>query len=63
MDHKQQKIEEAVSNVLETEIAPSGVERSDEETWSKLVALPFLNVSQTMKVMTSNHMEQMLLLD
>ena len=57
------KIEESGLKALEMEIEPSAVETLGEETRSGLVTLPFPRASQTRKGMTSNCVEQTLLLD
>ena len=56
-------MEEAGSNVLEIETAPSADETLDKYTWSNLVALTCPKVSQTRKGAASNHTEQMIILD
>ena len=56
-------MKEAASKAFEMETVPSSVEILDEDTRSKLVALPFTTFSQTMKSAASNCMEQILLLD
>ena len=56
-------MDEAAPNSNDTEEEFSGTESLDEETQSKLVALPFSKVPFIRKRVISNRMEQMTMLD